>query len=93
MAMSGPGHLAWPLIGGEQQGETPIHAQFYIADRATFDNAEALMRAFGDDAGLEAAARAEHSRDVGNITHFCRWRQVERIILLLSTDHAIGTIH
>lgn len=51
------------------------------------------MRAFGDDAGLEAAARAERSRDVGNLAHFCQWRQIERVILMLSADHAMGTIH
>nr|WP_245842900.1 DUF1326 domain-containing protein [Sphingomonas laterariae] len=79
-------------MAGRSRGK-PIHAQLYIADRATFDQAEALIHAFGDEAGLEAASRAERSRDLGNLSHFCRWRQVERVILLLSADHATGTVH
>ena len=42
---------------------------------------------------LEAAARADESRDIGNYLHFCRWRQIERLILLLSAESAIGTVH
>ena len=42
---------------------------------------------------MEAATRAERSRDLGNVAHFCHWRQIERMILLLSAEEAIGTIH
>ena len=41
----------------------------------------------------EAAARADRSRNLGNVIHFCRWRQVGLAIDLLSDDAAAGTIH
>jgi len=65
----------------------------YIADRAELVAASDLMTTFGDDAGFEAAARADRSRDVGNHVHFCRWRQIERLIVLMSVNRAVGTIH
>lgn len=65
----------------------------YLADRAEVSRAAELIARFGDDAGFEAAARADKSRDIGNTIHFCRWRQIERLIVLLSVDRAVGTIH
>jgi hypothetical protein len=73
--------------------EPLIHPDLPVADRAIYDSADALIRAYGDDAGPEAAARADRSRDLGNIRHFCRWRQVERLILLIASDEAVGTRH
>lgn len=70
-----------------------MHQSLFIASRATLDNACDLIARFGDDAGVEAAARAERSRDIGNVLHFCEWRQIERAILLLTHDEAVGTIH
>jgi hypothetical protein len=64
-----------------------------VADRITADSAAALMASFGDDAQREAAIRADISRDRGNVVLFCRWRQVERLILILSSHHVQGTIH
>jgi hypothetical protein len=55
--------------------------------------AEALMAAFGKAAGLEAAERAEASRNNGNHLKFCRWRQIERLVILLSLETTLGTIH
>ena len=55
--------------------------------------AEMLMRSFGHEAGLEAAERAESSRNIGNALQFCRWRQIERLIVLLSVARVNGTIH
>lgn len=65
----------------------------YLASRAAFIDAHDLITMFGDEAGIEAAARADRSRDIGNYLHFCHWRQIERLILLLSFDRAIGTVH
>ncbi|MDR6849879.1 MAG: hypothetical protein ACRCS5_15380 [Sphingomonas sp.] len=65
----------------------------YLADRAAFVDATDLITIFGDEAALEAAARADRSRDLGNYLHFCRWRQIERLIVLLSADRAVGTVH
>lgn len=55
--------------------------------------AEILIRSFGSEAGLEAAERAETSRNIGNALQFCRWRQIERLILMLSAPCVSGTIH
>lgn len=66
---------------------------FYLADRHMVADASSLMRSFGAYAADEAALRAERSRSVGNVVHFCRWRQVERLVRLLETDKPIGTVH
>jgi len=56
-------------------------------------DASSLMRSFGAYAADEAALRADRSRSVGNVVHFCRWRQVERLVRLLETDTPVGTVH
>ena len=56
-------------------------------------NAAQIDRRSNDDAGLEAAARAEQSRDAGNVVRFCHWRQIERVIATLSNEEVRGTIH
>lgn len=65
----------------------------YVADRAHVTDAAELIAVFGDDAGFEAAARADKYRDLGNHIHFCRWRQIERLIVLMSVQRAVGTVH
>ncbi len=64
-----------------------------VSDRATAEIATYLVALYGEDAGAEAAARADVSRDRGNVQHFCRWRQVERLCVALSVRQASGTIH
>lgn len=65
----------------------------YLSDRKSYDDAAQLIALFGDNAGYEAAARADRSRDLGNVSHFCRWRQIERLIVLLAFEAPLGTIH
>ena len=65
----------------------------FIACRLSLAEASDLIDRFGDDAGLEAAARAEQSRDAGNVVRFCHWRQIERVIATLSSDEVVGTVH
>ncbi|MFT3977623.1 MAG: hypothetical protein QM688_10985 [Sphingomonas bacterium] len=65
----------------------------YVTGRAALADAQALIATFGASAALEAAARADRSRDVGNHIHFCHWRQIERLVDLLSARRAIGTVH
>ena len=68
--------------------ESPfIHGRVALADAAD------LIERYGDDAGFEAAVRAERSRDDGNVARFCHWRQIERVIATLSNDEVTGTIH
>jgi len=64
-----------------------------LVDRRSYDDAAALIETFGDDAGVEAALRADLSRERGNHIHFCHWRQIERMLFLLSLNQTMGTIH
>lgn len=70
-----------------------LDTSIYVADRSHVADAADLIERFGDDAGYQAAARAERSRNLGNATHFCRWRQIERLIVLLTASRALGTLH
>jgi len=65
----------------------------YIHGRPSLLDATQLIDGFGDDAALEAATRAERSRDAGNVVGFCHWRQIERVIASLSDDEVRGTVH
>jgi hypothetical protein len=65
----------------------------FISGRSTLATAAKLMEQFGDDAGLEVAARADQSRECGNVLHFCLWREIERVIVVLSRDEVLGTVH
>jgi len=65
----------------------------FLSDRQSYDDAADLISRFGDDAGYEAAARADRSRELGNHIHFCRWRQIERLIVILSFEQPVGTVH
>ena len=73
---------------------TPMHAtMFWLADRGDAAAAAELIARFGDEAGSRAAARADRYRDTGNALGFCRWRQIERLVVLLSIECAVGTVH
>jgi hypothetical protein len=65
----------------------------FIHGRPSLADATRLIDCFGDDAALEAASRAERSRDAGNVVGFCHWRQIERVIATLSDDEVRGTVH
>jgi hypothetical protein len=65
----------------------------FIHGRVALSDASELMQRYGDDAGFEAAARAERSRDEGNVARFCHWRQIERVIATLSCEEVRGSIH
>ena len=65
----------------------------FITGRSALAEASELIDAFGDDAGLEAAARAETSRNAGNVLRFCHWRQIERVIATLSSAEVRGTVN
>lgn len=68
-----------------------LHLQ--VSDRAAFDEAAELIASFGEHAASEAALRADRSRHLGNLIHFCRWRSVERTILMLGQQEATGPLH
>jgi hypothetical protein len=71
-----------------------LHQTVYLSDASAAADAAELIARFGVHAASEAAARADRSRDLGNVIHFCRWRDVERMIETLSvTSPADVTIH
>lgn len=65
----------------------------FISGRAALADAALLLETYGDNAGFEAAARAEYSREQGNVLRFCHWRQIERVIVTLSEQEVRGTVH
>jgi hypothetical protein len=65
----------------------------FITGREALADAALLIETYGDDAGFEAAARAEKSRGNGNVLKFCHWRQIERVIVSLSDQEVRGTVH
>jgi hypothetical protein len=65
----------------------------FITGRAALADAALLLETYGDDAGFEAAARAEDARDKDNVMRFCHWRQIERVIATLSEQEVRGTVH
>ena len=64
-----------------------IHGRLAVAD------ATDLIERYGEEAAIQAAMRAERSRDDGNVARFCHWRQIERVIATLRSDEALGTVH
>lgn len=65
----------------------------FISGPQALADATQLIDLFGDDAGYEAAVRAESSRANGNVLKFCHWRQIERLIVSLSEREASGLLH
>jgi hypothetical protein len=74
-------------------GETKVREHVHVADREALAEATELMARYGEFAVSEAAIRADQSRALGNIVHFCRWRQIERTIEMLSVAVTVGTVH
>ncbi len=65
----------------------------FITGRVALADAAELLEQFGATARVEAAARAAGSRADGNVARFCHWRQIERVIVALSSEKAAGTVH
>lgn len=65
----------------------------YLSSPAQVRDATDLLASHGAQAAAEAATRADRSRDLGNHIHYCRWRQVERLLAVLASPHALGTVH
>lgn len=65
----------------------------YIANRAALADAARLIERYGDEAEVEAASRAHASRDAGNVSRFCHWRQIERMIVSLTSGDRLGSLH
>ena len=70
-----------------------MHDHIHLPDRAAVADADDLISRFGDYAASEAARRAHLSRSLGNVVHYCRWRQIERMIGLLAAGAGAATLH
>jgi hypothetical protein len=70
-----------------------VYDYVHLPDRAALHEATDLLEAYGELAQIEAAQRADRSRSLGNVVHFCRWRQIERTIVMLAAEEVAGTIH
>lgn len=68
-------------------------AGFFLPDARALGEVTSLMSAYGETAALEAATRAERSREGGNLIRFCHWRQIARAIRVLSDEEVTGTVH
>ena len=66
---------------------------FYLPDPAAARDAIRLVQDFGGLASAEACARADRSREQGNLIHFCHWQQVARAAALLGEAEVSGTVH
>ena len=65
----------------------------YLSDRADVVAATQLLADHGGAAAVEAAMRAHDGLTRGNVRDFCRWKQIERLVLVLVRQEAVGTVH
>jgi hypothetical protein len=65
----------------------------YVHDRAVAQAATALIDSHGAQAAKEAHARANSSRNIGNVINFCKWRQVKRLITEMENRSSAATLH
>ena len=70
-----------------------LQEHIHLPDRTAVADADDLISRFGEHAASEAARLAGRSRALGNVVHFCRWRQIERMIERLSAGARGSTIH
>ncbi|QLC20972.1 hypothetical protein HFP51_01480 [Parasphingopyxis sp. CP4] len=70
-----------------------MRTPFYLDDPDAVNDAAELMAEYGVMAAAEASARANRSRDKGNIIHFCRWRQIVRLVEWMEDAEAERTVH
>ena len=69
-----------------------MNHQVFLASDAAFADAAELIERFGADACEQAKLRASRSRDLGNVIHFCHWREIERMIEALSLEGVSGPL-
>lgn len=70
-----------------------MHQYVHLPDRSAATDAAELIARFGIHAASEAAARADQSRERGNVVLFCRWRQIERMVVVLASGRGAATLH
>lgn len=81
------------LATPESREEEKVRPHVHLPDRGALADASELIDRYGAFAAPEARLRADRSRDVGNFVHFCRWRQIERMIDILADPSVTGPVH
>jgi hypothetical protein len=69
-----------------------LNHQVFLAGDAAFADAADLIERYGMNACEEAKLRASRSRDLGNVIHFCHWREIERMIGAMRPEGASGPL-
>jgi len=77
----------------EKHRDKALHQYVHLPDRSAATDAAELIARFGIHAASEAAARADQSRERGNVVLFCRWRQIERMVVVLASGRGAATVH
>lgn len=70
-----------------------MYPHVHVPDAAAANEAAQLIEQFGGYAADEAASRANRSRELGNVIHYCRWRQIQRLIEVLGEEPMDATLH
>ena len=65
----------------------------FVADRQSALDAARLLTDHGHHAFGQAIARADESRDRGNVVTFCRWRQIAALIAVMNDSCGSQTRH
>jgi hypothetical protein len=66
---------------------------FFLRDPRDLQDALQLIETLGDSAADAAQKKSNAGRDIGNVSSFCRWRQIGRLIDFLDGDCRVGTLH
>ena len=64
-----------------------------VSGRVAGELAAEMLALFGGTAAAEANRRASKSRNLGNVSGYCAWRQAERLIEQLMADSDHFTVH
>lgn len=81
------------LTDKRKSRDEALHQHVHLPDRSAATEAADLIARFGIHAASEAAARADESRERGNVVLFCRWRQIERMVVVLASGRGAATLH
>ena len=85
--------MAALLSSGRLQECNDLQTGYFVADRQSALDAARLLEDHGAAAPVAAAANAALSRDRGNVAHFCRWRQIGRLIAAMADADGEQTRH
>ena len=86
-------HVAEKLTRSERYDPKIIRVDVELSHETNRRQSKTCQRVQITLASRGPAIRAEASRDRDNLIRFCHWRQIERVIVTLTTTKADGTVH